>query len=45
MFNLSLRKLQRDDYYREAEQELTKLTSELEADWDDEEKPTQRILR
>ena len=45
MLNLSLRKLQRDDYYREVEQELRKMDKELEADWDDEEKPTQRILR
>ena len=43
MLNLSLRKLQRDDYYREVEQELRKMDKELEADWDDEEKPTQRI--
>lgn len=45
MLNLSLRKLQRDDYYRDVEQELLKMDKELEADWDDEEKPTQRILR
>ena len=45
MLNLSLRKLQRDDYYREVEQELRKMDKELEADWDDEEKPTQRIPR
>ena len=45
MLNLSLRKLQRDDYYREVEQELLKMDKELEADWDDEEKPAQRILR
>ena len=43
MLNLSLRKLQRDDYYRDVEQELLKMDKELEADWDDEEKPAQRI--
>ena len=45
MPNLSLRKLQRDDCYRDVEQELRKMDKELEADWDDEEKPAQRIPR
>ena len=43
MLNLFLRKLRRDDYYRDVEQELHKLDEDLEADWDDEEKPAQRI--